>query len=36
MLFRALLASGQIRMRKVDGWPSLAKPMTDQPVARAA
>jgi putative transposase len=36
MLFWALLASGQIRMRKVDGWPSLAKPMTDQPVARAA
>jgi len=21
MLFRALLASGQINMRKVDGWP---------------
>jgi hypothetical protein len=22
MLFRALLASGQINVRKVDGWPS--------------
>jgi transposase-like protein len=36
MLFWALLASGQIRMRKVDGWPSLAKPLVDQPVALAA
>ncbi len=36
MLFWALLASGQIRMRKVDGWPSLAKPLTDTPVALAA
>ena len=26
MLFWALLASGQIRMRKVDGWQTLAKP----------
>ena len=36
MLFRALLASGQVRMRKVDGWPSLATPVGDQPVALAA
>jgi putative transposase len=36
MLFWALLASGQIRMRKVDGWHSLAKPVADQPLARAA
>lgn len=35
MLFWALLASGQIRMRKVDGWPTLAKPLA-QPVALAA
>jgi transposase-like protein len=34
-LFWALLASGQIRMRKVDGWPTLAKPIA-QPVALAA
>jgi len=26
MLFWALLASGQITMRKVDGWQSLAEP----------
>jgi transposase-like protein len=26
MLFWALLASGQISMRKVDGWPSLGQP----------
>jgi hypothetical protein len=36
MLFWALLASGQIRMRKVDGWPTLSKPITDQTVALAA
>src|SRR5215204_4275272 len=36
MLFWALLASGQIRMRKVDGCPSLALPVGDQPVALAA
>jgi putative transposase len=36
MLFWALLASGQIRMRKVDGWQSLANPIADQPVALAA
>ena len=26
MLFWALLASGQITMRKVDGWQTLAEP----------
>ncbi len=36
MLFWALLASGQILMRKVYGWTSLATPITDQPVALAA
>jgi len=30
MLFWALLASGQITMRKVDGWQSLAQKPTDQ------
>jgi transposase-like protein len=35
MLFWALLASGQIRMRKVDGWQTLAKPLA-HPVALAA
>jgi putative transposase len=35
MLFWALLASGQIRMRKVDGWPTLAKPLA-QAIALAA
>jgi putative transposase len=36
MLFWALLASGQIRMRKIDGWQSLATPATDQAIALAA
>jgi putative transposase len=27
MLFWALLASGQITMRKVDGWQSLTQPI---------
>jgi putative transposase len=27
MLFWALLASGQIVMRKVDGWQSLSQPL---------
>jgi len=39
MLFWALLASGQIIMRKVDGWQTLAtKPAAqlDQPIERAA
>ena len=29
MLFWALLASGQITMRKVDGWQTLAEPLAD-------
>jgi putative transposase len=31
MLFWAL-ASGQINMRKVDGWQTLATPPSDQPI----
>ena len=30
MLFWALLASGQITMRKVDGWHSLGQPPSTQ------
>ncbi len=37
MLFWALLASGQITMRKVDGWQSLGEPLAAPvPVDRAA
>src|ERR1700724_1353038 len=36
MLFWALLASGQITMRKVDGWQSLAEKPTDQIIDLAA
>jgi len=36
MLFWALLASGQISMRKVDGWQTLAGTLIDQPVDLAA
>ena len=36
MLFWALLASGQITMRKVDGWPTLAQRATDQTIDLAA
>jgi putative transposase len=36
MLFWALLASGQISMRKVDGWQTLATKPTDQPIDLAA
>jgi transposase-like protein len=36
MLFWALLASGQITMRKVNGWPSLAEPISAQPLDIAA
>jgi putative transposase len=36
MPFRALLASGQITMRKVDGWPTLAEPAAPLPVDLAA
>jgi putative transposase len=36
MLFWALLASGQINMRKVDGWQTLATVPIDQPIDLAA
>jgi putative transposase len=36
MLFSALLASGQINMRKVDGWRTLATKPIDQPIDLAA
>lgn len=36
MLFWALLASGQITMRKVDGWPTLAARPTDGVIDLAA
>ena len=36
MLFWALLASGQIIMRKVDGWPTLAEKPSDQIIDLAA
>ena len=36
MLLWALLASGQITMRKVDGWETLAKPFAPMPLDRAA
>jgi hypothetical protein len=34
--FWALLASGQINMRKVDGWQTLATTTIDQPIDLAA
>src|SRR6266567_1805843 len=36
MLFWALLASGQINMRKVDGWHTLAANLIGQPIALVA
>jgi putative transposase len=36
MLFWALLASGQIVMRKVDGWKSLAEEPSDPTIDLAA
>ncbi len=36
MLFWALLASGQIIMRKVDGWESLTEKPADQLIDPAA
>jgi len=36
MLFWALLASGQINMRKVDGWQTLATKPIDQSIDLAA
>jgi putative transposase len=36
MLFWALLASGQISMRKIDGWRTLGSKLLDQPIDLAA
>jgi putative transposase len=36
MLFWALLASGQITIRKVDGWQTLATKPTDTVIGLAA
>lgn len=36
MLLWALLASGQIQMRKVDGWETLAQPLEPMPLDLAA
>lgn len=36
VLFGALLASGQITMRKVDGWQTLATKPTDPVIDLAA
>ena len=36
MLFWALMASGQITMRKVDGWESLSQKPADQTIDLAA
>jgi putative transposase len=36
MLLWALLASGQISMRKIDGWHTLATKLIDQPIDLAA
>ena len=32
MLFSALLAAGQITMRKVDGWQTLTHKLADEPI----
>lgn len=36
MLLWALMASGQIIMRKVDGWETLAQPVADATLDQAA
>ena len=36
MMFWALLASGQIAMRKVDGWQTLSQPLKPMPIDLAA
>ena len=36
MLLWALMASGQIIMRKVDGWETLGQPVADAPLDQAA
>jgi transposase-like protein len=35
-LFWALLAAGQITMRKVDGWQTLTHKLADEPIDLAA
>jgi hypothetical protein len=35
MLLWALLASGQIQMRKVDGWETLSQPIEPMPLSIA-
>jgi putative transposase len=36
MPFWALMASGQMTRRKIDGWQTLSTPMADRAVALAA
>ena len=36
MLLWALLASGQIQMRKIDGWETLSQPFAPMPLDLAA
>jgi hypothetical protein len=36
MLFWALLASGQITVRKVDEWQTLTEKLADKPIDLAA
>ena len=36
MLFRALLAPGQIQMRKIDGRQTLGQPVAPMPLDQAA
>jgi putative transposase len=36
MLLWALMASGQITMRKIDGWETLPQPVAAQPLDQAA
>ncbi len=36
MLFWALMASGQITMRRVDGWQTLDQATVEQPLDLAA
>jgi len=36
MLFWALLAAGQITMRKVDGWQTLPNKLANKPIDLAA
>ena len=36
MLFSALLAAGQMTMRKVDGWETLTQKLADKPIDLAA